>query len=214
MGNHQQTKPSSVYRRGWQRDWYSFIEPYLDEAMTQVYSDLVESLGPAEHPDFPSWSSSWVGPESPFSREELNRLEVAEVTNLLRSWRPEDESTWHFGPSIEGLGRALTEDVKERASAYSASASTFMNLDPTYVRSIFSGLESAVRDGGSIDWDQSLSLAEYVVSQPFEPDEEVPDLDRDPGWRCAAARSRPLCERDSQIAPTESRLCSANAHGP
>ena len=28
-----------------------------------------------------------------------------------------------------------------------------------------------------------MTLAEYVVSQPFEPDEEVPDLDRDPGWR-------------------------------
>jgi hypothetical protein len=171
------------YQQTWQRDWYSFIEQYLDEATAAVYSDLVKSLGPAEHPDFLSWSSSWVGPESPHSRDDLHRLEVAEVTNLLRSWRPEDASSWHFGPSIEGLGRVLGEDVKERASAYSASASTFINLDPTYVRSIFSGLESALRDGGSIDWDQSLTLAEYVVSQPFEPDEEVPDLDRDPGWR-------------------------------
>jgi hypothetical protein len=170
------------YRRAWQRDWYSFIEPYLDEATALVYSDLVESLGPTEHPDIPSWSFSWVGPESPYSRDDLNRLEVAEVTDLLRSWLPEDESSWHFGSSIEGFGRVLSEDVKERASAYSASASTFINLDPTYVRSIFSGLESALRDGGSIDWDQSLTLAEYVVSQPFEPDEEVPDLERDPGW--------------------------------
>jgi hypothetical protein len=39
------------YRRTWQRDWYSFIEPYLDEATALVYSDLVESLGPAEPPD-------------------------------------------------------------------------------------------------------------------------------------------------------------------
>jgi hypothetical protein len=108
---------------------------------------------------------------------------VAEVTNLIRSWLPEDESSWHFGPSIEGLARTLSDDVKERASTYSARASTFVNLDPTYVRSIFSGLGSALRDGASIDWDQSLTLAEYVVSQPFEPDEEVPDRDRDPGWR-------------------------------
>jgi phenylpyruvate tautomerase PptA (4-oxalocrotonate tautomerase family) len=27
-----------------------------------------------------------------------------------------------------------------------------------------------------------LTLAEYVVSQPFEPNEEVPDLERDSGW--------------------------------
>jgi hypothetical protein len=171
------------YRQAWQRDWYSYVEPYLDETMAAVYSDLVESLGPAEHPDFPSWSSGWVGPESPYSRDDLSQLEVGEVTNLLRSWLPADESSWHFGPSIEGLGRVLREDVKERASMYSAGASTFMNLDPTYVRSLFTGLESALRDGGSIDWAQSLSLAEYVVSQPFEPDEEVPDRDRDPGWR-------------------------------
>jgi hypothetical protein len=85
------------YRRAWQRDWYSFIGPYLDEATALVYSDLVESLGPAAHPDIPSWSFSWVGPESPFSRDDLSRLEVVEVTNLLRSWRPEDESSWHFG---------------------------------------------------------------------------------------------------------------------
>jgi hypothetical protein len=62
----------------WQRDWYSFIQPYLDEATAAVFSDLVEWLGPAEHPDFLSWSFSWTGPESPYSSEDLNRLDVAE----------------------------------------------------------------------------------------------------------------------------------------
>ena len=38
------------YRGTWQRDWYSYIEPYLDEATAAVYFDLVESLGPARAP--------------------------------------------------------------------------------------------------------------------------------------------------------------------
>jgi hypothetical protein len=171
------------YARRWRRDWLSFVADYLESADAERYRDLVTEVGHPEHPDFTSWSSSWTGPESPLSGQELGARTIEDIHAYLRSWRPEDDSGWHFGPSVEGLGRILSEDVKTRASGYASSAAAFVDLDPTYVRSIFSGLANALRDGEAFEWEGPLALAEFVVSRPFEPDEEVPDRDRDPGWR-------------------------------
>lgn len=108
---------------------------------------------------------------------------VDEVIAYLRSWQPEDDSGWHFGPSVEGLGRVFAGEVKQRAREYAEIADNVRDLDPTYVRNFFSGLESALREGDMFRWGAPLSLAEFVASQPLEADEEVPDRDRDPGWR-------------------------------
>jgi hypothetical protein len=171
------------YVRVWQRDWLSFIAEQLDSAHAAQYDALVTDIGEPEHPDFTSWSSSWSGPESPLSAQEIADRTIDEVLAYLRSWQPADDSGWHFGPSIEGLGRVLSEDVKARPNDYASAAASLSDLDPTYVRSILSGLDNALRDGATLAWQGPLTLAEFVVSQPFEPDEEVPDRDRDPGWR-------------------------------
>ncbi len=171
------------YARTWRRDWLSFVAEYLTGEEAVQFGELVAELGEPEHPDFVSWSSSWSGPESPLSRDELLGRQVDDVIEYLRSWRPDDDSGWHFGPSMEGLGRIFAEVVKERAADYAAVADRLVGLDPTYVRSFFSGLDNALRDGGAFAWDRPLALAGFVVDQSFEGDEEVPDRDRDPGWR-------------------------------
>lgn len=171
------------YQLSWQRDWYSFIADHLEGTLAARYRALVTELGDAEHPDFLSWSSSWMGPESPLNRDELLNHGIDEAIEYLRSWRPEDESARHFGPSMEGLGRLFSEVVKERAAEFAAAATRLTDLDPTYIRSFFSGLETTLREGGLFDWGPPIALAAFAVAQPFESDEEVPDRDRDPGWR-------------------------------
>jgi hypothetical protein len=167
----------------WRRDRYSFVEPHLEGADAERYRTLVQRFGEPEHPDFISWSSSWSGAESPTTKEDLVRRSPEDVLNHLRRWRPEDDSGWHFGPSIEGLGRVFGEVVAERANDYAPAALDLIELDPTYVRGFFSGLIAALRDGTSFPWDDPLALSSFVVSLPFEPDVETPDRDRDPGWR-------------------------------
>jgi hypothetical protein len=172
------------YARVWRRDWYSFIAEHIRGDDAAHYRDLVAELGEPEHPDFLWWSSGlWVGPESPVTRDDLLQWSPADVVECLRTWKPGDDSGWHFGPSREGLGQIFAEVVIERAEDYAPIADRLAELDPTYVRSFFSGLAGFLREGGSFQWEKPLELATFAVQQHFEADEEVPDRDRDPGWR-------------------------------
>lgn len=167
----------------WQRDRFSYIAEFLAGSASDRYQDLVQAYGEPEHPDFTSWSASWVGPESPFDRERLLQLPPSEVAALLRSWRPDDDSEGHFGPSIEGFGRVFSGVVAARSADYAAKAQGFADLDPTYVREFFSGLEQALAKGEAFSWEEPLRLASWVSQQAFEPDDDLSDRDRDPGWR-------------------------------
>jgi hypothetical protein len=171
------------YADHWRRDRYSFIEDYLDHEAGARYRELVGSIGAPQHADFVSWSSSWVGPESPATADQLAKRSVDEVIDYLRRWRQGDDTGRSFGPSIEGLSRVFSEVVAGRATDFAERAPNFSGLDPTYVRGFFSGLESALREGVTFPWAGPLALALTVTEYPFEPDIEVPDRDRDPGWR-------------------------------
>ena len=66
---------------------------------------------------------------------------------------------------------------------FSKSASAFTGLEPVYIRSVFSGLRDALRNGQRISWGPTLDVAAWVVDQPLgrlQPDWVRED--RDPGW--------------------------------
>lgn len=173
------------YAQTWRRDWYSLIADHLQAADAERYQELVAAVGPPEHPDFLVWSEGgWAGPESPNSVEELLTWSPDQVVSHLRTWVPADTSVQLFGPSIEGLGDAFSQVVKRRAMEYALlPADNVADLDPTYVRSFFHGLENRLREDGDIYWEQPLAVATAALSHPFEPDMEAPDRDRDPDWR-------------------------------
>ena len=124
------------YADHWRRDRYSFIEDDLDHDARVRYRELVGSVGKPEHADFVSWSSSWVGPESPVTAAELSERSVGEVIDYLRRWRPDDATGLGFEPSIAGLGRVLSEVVVGRATDFAELAPNLIDLDPTYVRGL------------------------------------------------------------------------------
>lgn len=167
----------------WRRDRYSFVASHLEGTPAARYQALVRALGEPEHPDFISWSGSWSGPESPVTQDELLKRSPEEVIEYLQHWRPTDDSGWHFGPSIDGLGSVLSGVIAARPQEYSRIAERFRELDPTYVRALFSGFETALRQSAAFSWEGPLRLANGVANQQFEPDVEVDDRDRDPGWR-------------------------------
>lgn len=172
------------YRDQWRRDRLSFIEAYLRPDEAEGYRALVEVLGAPQHPEFSSWSESWVGPESPVTAAELGERSPIEVIDYLRKWRPDETAgSFTFGPSVEGLGRAFSEVAESRAAEFVELAPEFVHLDPTYARELFSALERAQLAGTTFGWQGPLDLAATVAEVPFEPDIEVPDRDRDPGWR-------------------------------
>lgn len=160
---------------------FSILEGQLPQPYQVIYEDLKARLGqPAPPGEVIQTDAFYIGPESPRSPEELARMQVDDVLEYLRTWRSRQDI---FGPSAEGLGRALAGAVAERAFVYADAAERMRELDPTYVRSLFTGLTTALKTGKAWDWKPVLRLAKWVVEQGREiPDRKVRLLDADPDW--------------------------------
>lgn len=122
--------------------------------------------------------TSFVGPTSPRSAADLAQMPNAQLLEFLSSWAPSGD--W-AAPSREGLGRTLQEAVKLDPSRFADLAEEFVNLDPTYVRSLLRGLQDALKEGNGFDWSQGLRLSAWVLAQA-DPPHDGQDRDRDPDW--------------------------------
>ncbi len=159
-------------RERWRRDRLAVIGDGLPEDLRGELAALVDRQGEPDSPDL-SGVKTWVGPTSPVTTDELRSMSAEEVIDVLTRWQPEGE---HLAPSPEGLGRLVADRVAEGPDGFTEQWGAVLDLEPTYVRSILSGFEKAVRDGTTLDWDPVLSLSHEVVRKPDEP------AAREPGW--------------------------------
>lgn len=171
------------YKSTWQRDRLYPVAASLVGERKRSYDDLIRQLGEPEDPDFHLMRkmTSWVGPTSPKSLEELQSMDLDSLISELKTWQPA-ESRW-MGPSREGLGRDLTSVIAASPERFVAQARRFQELDPTYVRAFFHALEQAVKANHKIEWQHPLELAAWVVDQPREIPDRVPEYPGlDTGW--------------------------------
>lgn len=122
--------------------------------------------------------TSFVGPTSPRSAADLAQMPNAQLLEFLSSWAPSGD--W-AAPSPEGLGRTLQEAVKLDPSRFADLAEEFVNVEPTYVRSLLRGLQDALKEGNGFDWSPVLRLSAWVLAQA-DPSHDGQDRDRDPDW--------------------------------
>lgn len=126
-------------------------------------------------------SAVWRGPTSELSDEQLLQMSPSEIVDYLKEWKP----LGTFGaPSPEGLGRALQSATRARALEMSRAADSFIDLEPTYVRAVVTGLSEVVAAKQPIEWEKVLLLLAWVCAQPVEAEvapRVFPD-DADPGW--------------------------------
>jgi len=158
----------SAYRNRRRRDILASLRSdQLPEEIVVYRDELVQKHGEANHVKFASCSvsSDWLEPTSPLSSEELAGMGLPDLIGYLSTWEPPPDGV--FGPTVEGLGRQLAERVKGNPRVFAAEARAFVGLEPTYVHSLISGLDQALRDECiDIDWDAVLGVCEYVVRQP------------------------------------------------
>jgi len=164
---------------------------------------LATDLGEVEHPDLLSYSSGmWAGPTSPKSADELRQMTVADIVAYLRSWEP---LRAFMVPSPEGLGRDLKSVVAGDPERFARDADLFHDLDPTYVRALFSGLRDAIKAERAFPWAPVLELCQWVVDQgPDTGGSRRPrplDDDRDPSWGWARKAIADLLEAGFEKAP-------------
>lgn len=169
-----------LYAKRWRRDWFARFGSALPAEWRNRYEELLAELGPIDHPDFPSYITSWVGPTSPKSTGDLHSMSVEDTVAFLKTWQPSSD---RLSPSPEGLGRILAAEVASSPQRFAAAISQFRGLDPTYVRYLISGLRDAVKQSVPFPWPQVLDICHWVIEQPREiPGRESEYADLDPGW--------------------------------
>jgi hypothetical protein len=188
-GNSPSEEDANRYADLWQRDRLALFSNGLPEEWERRYDTLIEEYGPAEHPEFATYTTAmWVGPTSPIGTEDLRSMSVEEIARYLSSWEPSGD---FMTPSPEGLGRELASVITSDPEHFAASSSYFRGLDPTYVRTYFNGLRDAAKQGRAFPWSPVLDLCQWVIQQPREIlGREVDykgliehhDLDPDWGW--------------------------------
>ncbi|MBZ5562424.1 MAG: hypothetical protein LAP13_08375 [Acidobacteriia bacterium] len=91
------------------------IESYLTGQWKSLYEALVKQLGEPENKDFVQHRiSSWSGPTSPKTAQELSQMSFEEIVAFLRQWEPSGE--WSAS-TREGLSRDLTTAVAANPGA-------------------------------------------------------------------------------------------------
>jgi hypothetical protein len=163
----------------WRVRRLALLHNYLPEDWRQRYEDLVQRFGEAEF--VTSFEvSTWRGPESPVTLEELRSRSDEELLSLLESY--EGQTSW-FGPSREGLARTLSELADENAERISRLAPRLASLPPVHVQWALIGLDKAIRSGKQILWPSLIELLEQVVQVQEDDAQSEVDADNYGRWR-------------------------------
>lgn len=177
-GPHQQK-----WAAQWLRDRLVALAPFLSGDWKDKFAAIVAKEGRAEPID-PGHGqvTTWMGPTSPMSEQDLGELSVDALVEYLRTFIP--KKTFEPGPSVEGLSRTVTSVVSAAPEEYALRAELFKEVDRTYVRALFDGFRNARRANRSFEWDQVLNLALWAVGQPIgASDDDQAHEDADPSWR-------------------------------
>jgi len=179
-GKRPDAEEAEKYFRYWQYQKLWPIRGFLDGDWLQRFQAFHEEFKDIEHPDFPYYhGTTWVGPTSPKSMDDLRSMNFDELIAFLASWQASGDS---MSPSPEGLGRVLSSLVESEPERFAIGAGRFKGLDPTYVRSFLHGLQSAVGKV-AFSWEPVIDLCRWVLDQPREiPDRKTRYSHLDPGW--------------------------------
>jgi hypothetical protein len=157
------------YGEQWQHRWLSAIGTQALPARLQTrLAELDSKYGVIEAPLEPTRRiTTWTGPNSPLSQDEMATMSPAELVAHLESWH---DSGIGFGPepSHEGQGRELTGLVTTNPKAIAGIDDLLVRLRPIYLRAILTGWEAAVKADLQLDWGQVADIISGVLGHSDE----------------------------------------------
>jgi hypothetical protein len=167
-----------VRRLQWER--LSAIRDALPASAREGYNALESEFGSPLVAEPQTQETPFIGPTSPVSVEDLTAMSVADIVAYLAGWQP----TEGIGaPTPDGLGRVIEVSVQQNPARFTRDARQFINLDPTYVRSLVGGLRDAIRTNAAIDWTPVIDLCVWAVGQPRDIAGRDPSgHNADPSW--------------------------------
>jgi len=154
-----------AYIRHWKARKLAIIRDHLSPTEVEKYRDLIPEATQMSYPDLLSTHTfRWMGPTSPISEVDLEKLPISAVIEHLATWTPNED--W-FSASGVGLGRTLASVVAKNGPLYSKDAPCFTDerIRPVYVYHLFLGLHEALKKSVSLDWQSVLKLAGSVIER-------------------------------------------------
>ena len=106
------------YKSYWKKTRLYLIRKHLEGERLELYQSLVKDKGEPDHPEYSSFTTSWVGPTSHMTADEINELDIEKLIQELKEWKPSGES---MDPSPEGLSRKFSEAIKTNIDKYKLS---------------------------------------------------------------------------------------------
>ena len=159
----------TAYINGWRRDWLARIYSELPAIWKDRYEKLVAEIGPAEHPEFawyPVQVTTWGGPTSPKSIDELDAMSVEDLVTFLQTWQPPlSEDFMGTLPSRDGLKNALISIVESDPDRFATQAVFFREIDPVYISAILTGFERAAEQKRLHFSSTVLDLCDWIIRQ-------------------------------------------------
>lgn len=185
------------YVNHWKHRWLSAIgNEALPAQLRSQLADLDTTYGVIEKPLEPtSRLTTWVGPTSALSQDEMAAMSPSELVGHLESWH--DTGTgWGPKPSHEGQGRELTALLTTNPKALTGVDDLVQRLRPTYLRAILRGWEAALKAELELDWTQVSDLIDAVLHHSDESafPSEGDHFDDDVGFRPAKQAAVGLLE--------------------
>lgn len=161
--NGPKTKKKDFDFDCWRARKLSLIKDYLDEP-TKKQSETLIGRYMDELEAEQLTETTWVGPTSPMSEQELNEKNADEVIDYLSKWDPEKGI---MKPSPGGLGQVVQKVISEKFEEYSKKTIVLFNLKvrPVYLYSFIVGFKNALSQGKKINWDIMLNLCNLVTDK-------------------------------------------------
>lgn len=157
-------KEKEEYIKYWKAKRVSLIRKYLNKTQQKNYLELLKLVPDSEKETSPSYSTSWVGPTSPQSKEKLEKKDIDVIIEDLISWKPSNET---FSPSPEGFGRTFQSVIEERSEEFSKKCESFLNekIRPVYLYHLFEGLRNGLKKEVKLDWEQIAKTAYSIIQE-------------------------------------------------
>lgn len=176
------------YIERWEHSWLASVGgAALPAALVGRLADLDDRLGVIEDPLHPPFMiTSWSGPNSPISQDEMAAMSGEELIAHLESWHDTGDG-WGPEPSHEGQARELTGLVTATPRFLDGVTGLVRRLRPTYLRAILHAWSAAAKSNLDLDWEQVADVVADVLAHADELDfpREGGDMDDDEDFRLA-----------------------------
>lgn len=191
--------------------WLSTIgAEALPAGLQSVLADLDARFDVIDEPLAPiNVVTSWSGPNSPITQDDMAAMSPTALAAHLESWHPSGDG-WGPEPSHEGQARELTGLVTTNPNVLVGADDLVDRLRPNYLRSIVEGWEAALKAGIAPNWDQVIDVIRRILAHGDESSfpQEGDRFDDDPDFRGAKhAVVRLLADlvkkRDESLVPAE-----------